>query len=302
MFAFVLLILGISFTPLDEEPIGYHFDQGKVATTIKFVSYRNLIIIPVQLNDTIKLNLVLDTGTRSLILFGNKCRRLGNIAKGRKVKIGGRGNSEFVDADFSFPNNIKIGDIVGKGVGAVVLSESKLTEVAPGIDGIIGYELFIRFCIKVDYAKRTITLFDEIPSDAYEKFQPMALSLVDSRPEIISTIYLSKRKKIFAKTLIDTGSSMGLLVFANRKNNFNVFGREMELGIGLAGSVMGFDLGISSWQLGNITFSPGNCNLVPTDTEGESTISASIGGGFLKDHVVMFHYPSSQFFIRDKES
>jgi hypothetical protein len=301
MFAFVLLILGLAaFTPLNEEAIGYHFDQGKAATTIKFISFRNLIIIPAQLNDTLKLNLVLDTGTRSLILFGNKCNKLKNMVRGKKMKINGRGNSEPLDADLSFPNNIKIGDVVGKGVGAVIIKESELIGAAPGIDGIIGYELFIRFCIKIDYAKRTITLYDEIPTNASEDFHAIALSLVDSRPEIISTIHTSKKKKVHAKTLIDTGSSMGLLVFANRKNNFNVFGAEKEIGTGLSGSITGFYLEISSWQLGGIKFFPKDCNLVPTDSESESTISASIGGDFLKDHVVMFHYPSSQFFIKNK--
>ncbi|MFM9839075.1 MAG: aspartyl protease family protein [Cyclobacteriaceae bacterium] len=301
MLSLVLLILSFAiFTPLNEEASGYHFDRGHVATTIKFNSYKNLIIIPAQLNDTIKLNLILDTGTRSLILFGKKVKKLKNIVKG-KIKINGRGNSESLDASLSFPNNIKIGDVAGKGIGAVILNESELMDAIPGIDGIIGYELFIRFCIKIDYAKRTITLYDEIPADAFENFHTIELSLVDSRPEIISTIHTSKKKKVFAKTLIDTGSSMGLLVFANKKNNFNVLGLEKEIGTGLAGSVTGFYLGISSWQLGDIKFFPKDCNLVPTDRESESTISASIGGDFLKDHVVMFHYPSSQFFIKAKE-
>jgi hypothetical protein len=305
MFALVLaffVCLPLFPAKVTEEAIGYGFSEGKAATTIPFRSYRNLIVISVQLNDTLNLNLILDTGTRSLILFGKKIGKLTNIATGRKIKINGRGTMKSVDANFSYPNKIKIGDVIGRGIGAAVLKESDLVDVAPGIDGIIGYELFVRFCIQIDYAKRIITLYDAVPEDTFRSFHSVNLDMVDQRPEIVSTIQTSRKKKMQVRTLIDTGSSLGLLVFANKKENFFTVGNEREIGTGLTGSVVGFSLGIFSYQLGDLQLFPHDCQFVPTasNKENELTVSASLGGDFLKDHVVMFHYASSQFFIKNK--
>lgn len=302
MFALALVFFIYFPFVLSEEATGYSFSEGRAVTTISFRSYRNLIVIPVQLNDSLHLNLILDTGTRSLILFGKKINKLTNIATSRKIKVNGRGAMKTVEADFSYPNKIKIGDVIGRGIGAAVLKDSDLMDVVSGIDGIIGYELFVRFCIQIDYTKRIITLYSTLPKETFNSFHAVNLDMVDQRPEIVSTIQTSRKKKLRVRTLIDTGSSLGLLVFANQTEKFPIVGDAREIGTGLAGSVFGFYLGIFSYQLGNLTFFPHDCQLVPTTgaVENEFTVSASLGGSFLKDHVVMFHYATSRFFIKRK--
>jgi hypothetical protein len=306
---FVLVLLVFVFFPVFrsdgmEEPAGYSFSEGKAATTIKFTFFRNLIVIPVKLNDTLKLNLILDTGTRSMILFGRKIKKLRNINVHRKIEVNGRGIYKSSKASFSFPNRIDIGDVVGNGVGAVVISEGDLMDALPGIDGVIGYELFVRFCIQVDYANRLITLYNNIPVNAHDSFHSFAIDVKDQRPEIVSSIQTSKGNNLSVRTLIDTGSSLGLLVFSSKAEKFNTIGEEREIGIGLAGSVVGFSLPIFSYQLANVEFFLTDCQLVPTRIESgkDFEVSASLGGNFLKDYVIMFSYATAQFFIKVRKA
>jgi hypothetical protein len=298
MFGFLLLLLTLTRPAPEETRLGYHFVNGRATTVIKFHRYKNLIVIPAQLNDTLTLNLILDTGISSLILFSNKCAKLNNLSKGKKVKVAGRGEMEFIECDVSFPNQLKLGDIIGRGIGAAVLKNKELMEAAPGIDGIIGYELFVRFCIQIDYSTNTITLFNEVPETVFENFSSIALNINNLRPEIEVTLQVSKKKKLNVKTLIDTGSSFGLLVYDTKRDKFGFYTEETKIGTGLAGTVVGYRIGVLPFQIGDEGYTAPDSNLVLTDGNKSGGTTASIGGGFLKNFIVLFDYPHSRFYIK----
>lgn len=301
MIAFLIVLFSFVKPPLVEENrVGYHFVDGRVATVIKFSRYKNLIVIPAQLNDTLKLNLVLDTGIRTLILFSKRSTNLTNLAKGRKLKVGGRGHLESIECDVSYPNEITIGDIIGKGIAAAVVKNNELMDAAPGIDGLIGYELFVRFCIQIDYSINTITLFNKVPESVYESFSAIDLTLNNLRPEIIVTLQLPKHKTLTIKTLIDTGSSFGFLVYDSDRDKFGFYGAQDRIGTGLAGGVMGIPIGVMPFHAGDNKYYARDSNLVLTDMKKTKEVTASIGGGFLKNYIVMFDYTNSQFYIKNK--
>src|SRR4051812_12003191 len=85
---------------------GYDFLAGKSSTTIHFEMFRNLIVIPAMINDSVKVKLILDTGTRSMLLYGKRFASMPNLTSARRVKVSGWGSPEGVDAGVSFPNNV----------------------------------------------------------------------------------------------------------------------------------------------------------------------------------------------------
>jgi len=299
MLSILLLVLNfVNPLPAVNYPAGYNFVDGRAVSVIKFTRYRNLIVVPAQLNDTTKLNLILDTGIRTLILFSKKSEKLSNLHKGKKLKVSGRGVLESVECDLSFPNQIRLGDVIGTGIAAAVVTNNELAEEAPGIDGIIGYELFVRFCIRIDYLSNTITLFNEVPRDAFEEFSSMDLNLKNLRPEIAMTLRFSKKRKLNVNALIDTGSSFELLVYDSKRDKFGYSSESVRIGTGLAGSVFGYSLGNIQFQLGDSDHFNADFNLVLYRNKKSDDATASIGGGFLKNYVVMFDYPHSRFYIK----
>ncbi len=68
---------------------GYQFLEGASRTAIRFEMFRNLIVIPAKINDTLNVELILDTGTRSMLLYGKKFANMKNLSGNRRVKIAG---------------------------------------------------------------------------------------------------------------------------------------------------------------------------------------------------------------------
>jgi hypothetical protein len=291
----VLLISGSVFA----SPHGYQFVEGYSHTTIPFQKYHDLIVIQAQMNDSIKLNLILDTGTRSLLLYGRKFRSLQNLRKDRRVKVTGWGSPNGVDASLSYPNMISLGEIRGSQIGVAVVDRGKMFSDAPSIDGIIGYELFVRFAVEINYKTRTIHLYDRLPEGHTDNFTALPLEVNNARPQITSTIVMKDNKTLSLKLLIDTGSSLGLTVFSRTPKEYYSSARLTPIGRGLTGTVSGYNLYVKEIFLADhkIDELPTHIVDVSAHPDDQFTFSGSLGASFLREHVVIFDYPRSSFFI-----
>jgi hypothetical protein len=302
--AILLLLVLVVGTALGGPDIraGYTFLEGHSHTTIHFDRHNGLIIIPVVMNDTMKLRLILDTGTRSLLLYGKKFRSLQNIRRDKQVKVTGWGSPNGVNAFLSFPNKVSLGEIRGEAVGVAIVDRNRVLPDMPGVDGIIGYELFARFAVEINYRTRTIHLYDRLPAGHTELFTALPLEVNKARPQVESEIIMSDNKSVKVKLLIDTGSSLGLVVFSSSCEKFPSSSELKPVGRGLNGNVFGYDLMIKQLMLGSTPVKNVRSHLVdvPDHPDDKFTFAGSLGGAFLRDHVVIFDYPRSTFFISSK--
>jgi hypothetical protein len=297
---FVVLVLSVySAFGSPETKAGYQFLDGFSHTTIRFERYRDLIIIPVVLNDSIKLRLVLDTGTRSLLLYGKKFRGLQNLRRDKKVKVTGWGSPKGVDAFLSFPNKISLGEIRGEALGAAIVDHGRMFNDIPAIDGIIGYELFVRFAVEINYRTKTIHLYDQLPEGHTETFIALPLEVNLARPQVESVIKFANGQTTTLKLLIDTGSSLGLAVFSSDCYAFPASRERMPIGRGLNGNIFGYDLLVKDLLLGDVNVKdiPTHLVDVPSHPDEEFTFAGSLGAAFLREHVVIFDYPRNTFFL-----
>jgi hypothetical protein len=299
--ALVLGFLLLSLSALGGPDIksGYQFVDGHSHTTIKFEQYRDLIVIPVVMNDTVRLRLVLDTGTRSLLLYGKKFKRLSNLRRDKHVKVSGWGSPKGVDACLSYPNTISLGKIRGDALGVAVVDHGHMFYDIPSIDGIIGYELFVRFAVEINYQTSTIHLYDRLPENYAAQFTAFPLEINMARPQVVSEITLANNKTIRLKLLIDTGSSLGLAVFSSSNEGFSTSRDLYPIGRGLTGNVYGYDLFVKEFFLGTMAVRniPMHLVDVPVHPDDQFTFSGSLGAGFLREHIVIFDYPRSTFLL-----
>jgi hypothetical protein len=279
---------------------GYDFLAGKSSTTIHFELFRNLIVIPAILNDSVKVKLILDTGTRSMLLYGKRFATMPNLTRSRRVKVSGWGSPEGIDAGISYPNNIVLGSIKGQSLGVAVVSTRGLFPERPSIDGIIGYELFVKFVVEINYKTRTISLFEKLPYGHAEGFISIPLEINRAMPQVQSSIVMGDNSTINLRLLIDTGSSLGLTVFSKEKFMPHAGEIQRTVGFGLNGIIKGFDLYFKHFFLGNLKVKAVQSNLVNVDEHPDEsfTYCGSIGAEFLKKHIVIFDYPSSKLFLR----
>lgn len=300
MVAFVLSLLLLISPAAKANPGGYRFTEGVSHTTIHFTTYQNLILIPAQLNDTLRVTLILDTGTRSLLLYGKKFKKLQRALSHKKVRVTGWGSPNGVEAALSFPNSIAIGDVRGTDLGIAVVDDRKLFSDKPQIDGIIGYELFVRFAVEIDYKSKTIKLYDRLPRHYIRDFVQLPIEVNCARPLINTTVQFRNKTSMKLKLLIDTGSSLGLTVFATDKSKFYSGEYSKEIGIGLSGSIKGYDLFVKHFNLGDMQVSRVRSSLVEVVEHPDKAFSysGSLGAAFLKEHVVVFDYPGEKLYLK----
>lgn len=278
---------------------GYHFLEGTSHTTIRFELYRNLIVIPARINDTLNVKLILDTGTRSMLLYGKRFAAMNNLSGNRRLKVSGWGSPEGVDGQVSYPNDVTIGSIEGNQLGIAVVPTRHLFDDKPAIDGIVGYELFVKFVVEINYHTRTIYLFDKLPAGHAEGFTSVPLEINKAMPQVQSTIVLKDRTTVNMRLLVDTGSSLGLTLFSKDKIKTNPSDVPKPVGIGLNGIIKGVDLYLKHFFLGNLKARSVPSYVVKVDEHPDDKFSycGSVGAAFLKKHIVIFDYPSSKLFL-----
>ena len=299
MVAPVLILLLILSSLSGLAANGYQFLDGTTRTSIRFEMYRNLIIIPAQINDTVSVKLILDTGTRSLLLYGKRFASMPYLSTSRRVKISGWGSPEGVDASVSFPNEILIGDIKGEGLAVAVVPTRRLFEDKESIDGIIGYELFVKFVVEINYKTRMIYLFERMPPGHAKGFTSIPLEVNKAMPQVQSSIVMKDKSTVDIRLLVDTGSSLGLTLFSKDKFSNNSGDILHPVGIGLNGIVSGFDLYLKHFFLGKLKVKSGPSYVVNVEEHPDEkfTYCGSVGAAFLKKHIVIFDYPSSKLFL-----
>ncbi|MEP6735004.1 MAG: retropepsin-like aspartic protease [Chryseolinea sp.] len=219
---------------------GFFMPDSVNEVTIRYKKIQNLIILPVVINDSIKLNLVLDTGCRNLILFGKKLTKLFNMHPTKMVEFSGLGAGRAVSGRISLGNKVSIGAVLGKHIPIVVVPNQNLFGVYPNVDGIIGYDVFIKFEIEFSHTLQSIIFRPAMNAELDESFTKIPITVHDSKAMVKSTIFFEGQDAYTLNLVIDTGSSLGLLVKTMDHSLFPVKGGLSVLGRGLNGLVEGF--------------------------------------------------------------
>ena len=141
---------------------GFVFDNPKKKSiTIDFKSSSNLIIIPVAINNSDTLNFILDTGVRYPIItelpFVNKL----NLNFLQPINIKGLGEGEQLTAYRSGNNVININGLVAydQEIQMIISENFQISHILGiPVHGLIGFNLFKDYVVKIDYTNNKITL------------------------------------------------------------------------------------------------------------------------------------------------
>jgi hypothetical protein len=268
---------------------GFFLPDSVREMELKFRSVRDLIILPVTINGTIRVNLILDTGCRNLVLFGKRFEKLLHAADGKRVQFSGLGNGESVSGKLSLDNQVSIGSITGNGMPVVVVNEKNLFASYPEIDGIIGYDIFMKFEIEINSRNHKIKFRPALVAEAPVGYAQVPLTIVDSRPLMQSNIFFNKSKQATCELMIDTGSSLGLLLKTTDAGDFKSYSTETIIGRGLNGLLRGYQTIARKMNVNGFEMTSLPTGVVESDWENH----ASIGMSILKDYIVVLNYCKS---------
>lgn len=218
---------------------GFSIPDSLHAVTLRFRTAGNLILLPVTINDTIQVNLVLDTGCRNLVLFGRRFTKLFRQHPTKLIQFSGLGNGTPVTGGLSLDNKVSINAVLGKKIPVVIVKDQNLFEDYRQVDGVIGYDIFIRFEVELDLARQLITFRPASTANISPEYEKIPIRIEDSRPIIRSVIFFPGREGQPCDLMIDTGSSLGLLLKTTDLNKYLPEGPTAVLGRGFNGDLEG---------------------------------------------------------------
>lgn len=305
---FFLLLAGPSAL-LAQGDQGFRILNQQKETQIPFQEINNLIVVSVLLDNLIPLNFLVDTGVRTAILTDRFYSDLLSINYDRKLSIRGAGDLLYVEAYVASNVAFKLTDVQAQGQSLLVLEDDYLqlsAQLGIPVHGIIGYDFFQHFVVKIDYEKQLMTLYDPAHFKAPGHYDYYPLTIEDTKPYIsCELVDVEGKDKMPVKLMLDTGASHALLL--HRDDSCSRFSLPEKtiygvLGRGLVGDVVGHIGRIQYLELSEkyafenvLTSFPEEDTYKYISDQGKR--DGTIGGELLHRFTVIFDYNSQAFYL-----
>ncbi|NOU47515.1 MAG: PDZ domain-containing protein [Bacteroidales bacterium] len=302
----LLVTLALFSLNLSAQYSSFTIDNQSNRKCFNFELINNLIVVPVVINDSIQANFILDTGVRSTILTDNTQTNF-DLSTCRPVQIIGAGIMNEVEA-FVVPNiRFTLPGITADRLSIVVLKEDYLhlqNHLGIEINGILGYDFFSQFVVKIDYEGKIITVFNPDNFRLRKSYSQENISIIQGRPYIDTRVTLQNGSKLNAKLLIDTGASHAIMLETDSDSTIYVPDKHIEtiVGWGLGGELTG-ELGrIDSLNIKGYSFENVLCTFV--SDYGQHIIDkipdrkGSVGGELLAKFTTIIDYKNKKLYLR----
>lgn len=284
---------------------GFQLPEGKSKLKLSFELVNNLIVIPVEINN-VTLSFVLDTGVASTILFTAKVDSVA-LKDTNLISVKGLGQNDSIKAIQSKNNLFSIGNIKDENHTLYVILESQWdvsSRMGVPVHGILGYNLFSKFVVKINYISKTITLYDP---ETYRKKKcksclDLPLTFYKRKP-YVSDFFIDKVPEN-PLLLIDTGASDALWLFDSEfvieeqpPNYFNDY-----LGFAIGGEIYGKRSKVDLVQVGDYTIKNVNVSIPSFLNDKRNYFlekrAGSLGGGLLSRFHVIINYPKKKLYLK----
>jgi len=303
------LILLLTFSLSYSQNLGFGLSEGRKKVQIPIEINNNLIILPVVLNGMLPLKFILDTGVRTTILTDKSYTDILNLPYSRKYTISGPGGEKLVDAYVTNNVSLDLPGVHGEGHAMLVLAEDYLqlrNYLGTDVHGILGYELFSRFVIKVDYERKLLTIMTPEKSKPGSRYEKIPIRIEDTKPFLTAEVVESDGTEMTAKLLVDSGASHGLMLESTSDRRIKIPENTVSsiIGRGLGGVIMGRVGRVKSLSLGNyminnpISNFPNPNSYTDTLKSGTVTRNGSVGGEILSRFTVIFDFSNEKLYLK----
>jgi hypothetical protein len=281
----------------------YKFLAGKDFVEVPFTLNSNHIHFPAAIGDSRALNFLLDSGAGGPVVDADAAKEIGLELVG---KIEARGAGEGTqEANFVTLPSIKFGDLVIDSVSGATISLKALNKYeGMPIEGILGYDVFSRFVVKIDYENEKLTLYE--PSNfKYEgEGEILPITLEQNHPHIEAIV----DGQYEGNFVIDCGARSSLTLhtpFVDKHDLLAKTGKKIEVfaGVGIGGKVMGKVTRIKSIQIGSFKIPAPLTSLAEARAGALASerIAGNIGAGITKRFTVIFDYANSRMILEPND-
>ena len=303
------LLIAVLLPNLGQAQLGFTLKQGQHRVQFPIEVVNNLVILPVVLNGQLPLKFILDTGVRTTILTEKAFSDILNLTYSRHYLVAGPGGEKIVEAYVTNNVTLDMPGIHGEGHAMLVLEQDYLelrNYLGTDVQGILGYELFSRFIVEIDYDDRRLTITLPEYYKVKRKYQVLPIEIQDTKPYIHTPIKMLDGTIIIAKLLVDSGGSHSLILDPASDSRITIPEKHINslIGRGLGGTITGKIARIKSIDLGNyhienvIVNFPDPNSYIDTLKASDIFRNGSMGGELLQRFTTVYDFPAEKIYIK----
>ena len=228
--------------------------------TIPFESLNGLIAIPIRVNGSAPLSVIVDTGAKPSVVAIERAREMGLALQGA-VKVGGTGSGAAMGA-FVQQAALTLDALAGfsQPVTLAIPLDTIARRIGRRIDGIVGTDFLRSFVTEVDYDRRVLILHDA-QAFVYRgtgAVVPMALD-ANGHPSVTALVTAVGKPEIEATIKVDLGGSGSITLHTPFVQRHGLPGPGVTTSrvigaTGMGGRVAGRTGRLASFQMGGVRF------------------------------------------------
>jgi hypothetical protein len=303
---YVCLLMIQICTVLTTKSQQFHFNGDRNKDAISFALVKNLIIVPLYINNKGPFNFILDTGVGPLIITDPTLIDSIGIKISRSIKISGLGKGNEIDAYVSNDVTAQIGKASINNIPTAILKKDIFglsNYLGMKIYGLLGYYYFNSFVVEIKYTSKRL-LFKNPGTGGKIKGERIPIELIGNKPYININIESPIYGEISIKTLVDNGASHAISLERLNEKPFPVPSNAIKanLGVGMSGPIDGSigrltSLKIGSFKLKNVlasypTYDDVAAKVLLKDRNG------NLGADVLSRFNIVFDYEDKSMYIR----
>jgi predicted aspartyl protease len=262
----------------------------------------NLVFVSVRVGSSEPLSFILDTGASATVLNRTVAERLGlDLHASEDARTGG-GSVQTASATGV---TLSVGSMSLPDVTVVAIDLSGLQAgLGRPVDGILGYEIFRRYVVAIDYAANTVRLHDPTEYRMPEKATFLPIVIEDQIPFAQVQLLRPTGDTTDAKVEVDTGQTGAMtLVKPYVDTNQLVAAQQptvrIRTGAILSGGVTAEVVRIAGVRLGRFLVTNPIVNVTP-DADGAGVSGGTVGllgGEVLRRFTVTVDYSRSRIIL-----
>lgn len=286
-------------------PGEYTWLTDEKSTEIPFDMAKNHVIIPVELQGR-QLRFVLDTGmpAHGAVLFGgSNCDSVPLDYVG-EAQVGGVGGG---------PSRARVAFGATIRLGGLELTQQMIVAMPPdperglafeGRDGVIGYALFSRFVVELDYDRMVMTVAEPAESHRPDSAAVLPLTLTNNVPRVRCDVELLDGTVVPLEPVVDLGASHAISLNAGAHPEISIpkGAIEARLGRGVGGTLDGRVGRVKSLTLAGLRLDNVVTSFRTKAHEGAPGLEAverdgNLGGDALRRFNVTFDYRGKEMLL-----
>ncbi len=269
---------------------------------IPFKIVRNKVILPVRVNESRQLDVILDTGMHydGLLLNKRGLKDSIGVETFTEARVAGAGEGPAATALVAQSASFSVGEVACDDQMIIVLQNDAFSGFPS--DGVTGYSLFGHYAVEIDYDLMVITLHDPETLAVDESWQRIPVTFRENLiPWVDAAIDLADHDSLPVSLYIDLASSEALELLMRDDMKFQLPDglEEYYFGRGLSGDIHGYKgriaaLHIGPFSLWNVTtaFAPARVRSRQPEADGVLANDA------IRRFNVIFDYRNESLYLK----